>query len=356
MWQGNLMGEDNSINVASIKVTHNGSELLAEYLLGIEKLVVESQINAPAMFELVLNMSDMEKGTWRGIDLDNFQLGDAIEVSLGMGLAEKIISGEVTGIEPSFNVDAKVTIRGMDKLHRLRFGNFRRSFQEMKDSEIADQIASEAGLSGNAESTKAVHQYVFQNNISNYSFLIERANHIGFEIAADGDDLLFRKSQEDQEPAYTLEYGLDMDQFSAALKVLTSGSTVEYRGWDPMKKKEISGKAKEGSAFSKMKGKQDGFVFSSSIQDSTVAVLNYPPVDDSNAEEMAKARYNSFLKNFITGEGQSIGNAGILAGRTVELKGIGERFSGIYYLIYTKHIYEKKTGYITKFKVQRTAA
>jgi len=54
---------------------------------------------------------------------------------------------ETTSIEPSFGKGiSAIEIRGYDRLHRLRFGKKRRTFTNMKDSDIISTIAGDWDL------------------------------------------------------------------------------------------------------------------------------------------------------------------------------------------------------------------
>jgi phage protein D len=53
------------------------------------------------------------------------------------------------------------------------------------------------------------------------------------------------------------------------------------------------------------------------------------------------------------GQGKCLGNPEIRAGNTMEIKGLGKRISGVYYIISTVHSI-KKGVYNTSFKVRRT--
>jgi phage protein D len=224
----------------------------------------------------------------------------------------------------------------------------------MKDSDIASSLASEGGLSAQVDDTGTVHPYLFQNNLSNYDFLIERAKRIGYEILNDDKTFIFRKSQEDKAPALTLEYGLDLDRFSIQLKTLSEGSAIEVKGWDIKKKSEITATAQSGSETSTMGGQESGYQLSqSSFSESPLAIVDEAVVDATDAENISKAHYNSLLKEFISGEGTCSGNAAIRAGTTLEIQGLGDRFSGNYYVIAATHSIDQQ-GYTTTFKVRRT--
>ncbi|MFV1950660.1 MAG: phage late control D family protein [Nitrospinota bacterium] len=346
--------EDNILSVANFRLYLNGSELTDDIMSAVKGVSLEDEIFLPAMFSIKLNIVDFINGTWRGIDLETFKPGDSIKVEMGMDSAIEMITGEITSLELTFGDFSFMEIRGYDRLHRLRFGTKRRSFKDMKDSDIASSIASEIGLSSQVDDTGTVHPYIFQNNRSNYEFLLERAKRIGYEIIVDDKTFIFRKSQEDKAPELTLEYNIDLESFSLQLRTLTEGSEVEVRGWDVKNKNEITSTASSGSETTTMDGKESGYKLSEdAFGESSVAVLDEVVIDSTDADTIAKARYNTMLKEFITGEGRCGGNPDIRAGKTIEIKGIGERFSGTYYVISTVHSIDDE-AYTTTFKVRKT--
>ncbi|MFQ5587142.1 MAG: phage late control D family protein [Thermodesulfobacteriota bacterium] len=349
------MAEDNRLNIGKFTLLLNGTELTGELISAVEAVTIEDEINLPAMFTISFNIDDFFKGAWRGIDLETFKLGDEIQVMMGMDESEEMLIGEITALEPSFGQRSSMEIRGYDRLHRLRFGTYRRSFKDMKDSDIASTIASEADLSAEVDDTETVHPYVFQNNLSNFEFLTERAGLIDFEMFVDDKTFIFRKSQEDKTAELTLEYGIELESISLNLRTLTEGSEVEVRGWDVMNKEEITSSASAGSEKSVMGGEKTGYKLSeTAFGASSIAIVDDVVIDSTAAEKMAKAKYNSMLRKFITGEGTTLGNPAIRAGKTLEIEGLGDRFSGTYYVVSSVHSYNSSDGYMTKFKVRRT--
>ncbi len=73
----------------------------------------------------------------------------------------------------------------------------------------------------------------------------------------------------------------------------------------------------------------------------------------SEAEGLARAALNRADMAFITGDGHCIGNPGVKAGSVVELKGLGARFSGRYYVASCTHRIGSR-GYHTLFTVRRS--
>ncbi|MFZ5986677.1 MAG: phage late control D family protein [Bacillota bacterium] len=344
-----------SIKVANYRIKLNGSEISREFMASVEGITIEDEINLPSIFSIKLNMVDFKNGKWQGIDLKAFKPGDKVTVSVGLDKVEPMISGEITSLDLNLCEHSQLELRGYDFLHRLRMGTRNKAFIKKKDSEIVSEIAREHGLTAVVDDTKTTYPYLFQNNLSNFEFLLQRAARIDYEVYTEDKKLYFVKSRSQKAPELPeLKYRIDFEQLSLELRTLTRGSEVEVRGWDVKEKKEVKGLAKKGDETTKMGGKESGFEFSAkALEKSPVAVAEDYLVDRSEAQNVALAQYNTLLREFITGEGKCWGNPLLRAGKTVKLSGIDERFSGIYYIVSTVHSIDS-TGYTTTFKVKRT--
>lgn len=345
----------NTINVPHFRLLLNGKEPGPDLITVMEAISFEEEINLPSMFTVQFNTVAFQTGDWRGIDLKTFKPGDPVQVFMGMDRAMPLMAGEIASLQLVFGEYHYLEIRGYDRLHRLQFGTWQRSFNNMKDSEIASSIAAEAGMNPRVEDTTILLPYLFQNNCSNYSFLLERARRIGYEMAADDRDFIFRKSREDKPAELTLEYGVNLQRFSVELQALTPGNSISVSGWNVRDKKAISATAGNGSETSRMGGGESGSLISQKAFGESVVLIPGDMVADSeNAEQIAKATFNRLLQDFICGEGTCAGNPELRAGKTVAIQGIGPKFSGIYYLVSTIHSISREQGYTTTFKVKRT--
>ena len=149
-----------------------------------------------------------------------------------------------------------------------------------------------------------------------------------------------------------LQFGITLFDFSVSLNNLEQGSTVEVRGWDMLKKEAFAGNAGSGDEDSKM-GKSDSG-YSVSSEKSPIVMQTSDPVDLNNAKQLAREKYNALLLGFMTGQGQCQGNNLIRAGKTIEIQGIGRKFSGIYYINSVTHTLDT-ADYQTQFSVKKTA-
>lgn len=345
---------ETQIGVPNYRILINGTELGQEVRNAVDGVTVEDELNVPTMFTIRLNTVNFENGSWRGLDFTSFKPGQEIKIFMGLDQTSEMVIGEITALDLTFGNSSYMDIRGFDRLHKLRFGTKRRSFKDMKDSDVVSSIANEVGLTPQTEATKTTYSYLFQNNQSNYEFLLERSKRIGYELLTNNKTLIFRASKESEAPELSLQYDIDFEKLSLRLISPTAGSTVEARGWDIKTKEVIAYKASSGSESSLMGGQESGFQISkSAFGDSSLAVLDGKVKDGSDAEEVAKAGYNHLLREFISGEGTCPGDPRIRAGRVIELKGLGNRFSGPYYVYSSIHAI-KEEGYLTTFKIRRT--
>jgi len=339
--------------VPIFKIKVDGNDLSADAMASIESVVFEEELNTASMFVLKLATSDFEKGAWKYIDLEYFRLGSEVKLYMGMDDLVLMIVGEITSLKPSFNESLSIIeIRGYDRLHRLRFGRKRRTFMDVKDSGIVSRIAGDWGLSAKVEDTGTVHPYMYQNNQSDLEFILQRAKRIRYEVFVDDRTLHFRSPKEGDPASITLEYRVDIDDFSIELSARHEGDEVVVQGWDIMKKKQISATAKEGDEISTMNAEENGIgMTKSAFSSSSSYIADEHPVDTSDAEKLAVARYNAHLVESVTGEGKCGGIPELRAGNTIEVTGI-DRFSGTYYVTSTYHTIGF-SGYNTSFKVRR---
>lgn len=345
-------------SIPDVKILVSGNELELEVDADIMEIIVCDYATGASWFSVQLNNWHSDQQEFKYIDDILFREGLGLEVQLGYD--NDIISlykGEITTYEPEFNRDEAPTIKilGYDSLHRFRRGRKTKSFLEMKDSDIARQIASNLGLGAQVEDTEVTHAYLLQNNQSDIDFLLERAQRIRYEVVIEGGKLHFRKAANNKDRVMMLEYGQSLQSFYPRLSTISQVSKIVVRGWDPIAKKPIKGEAASGDEVSKMRGSRLGAAITESAFFKTESIIVDKPIfSEGEANQIAKGKFNDMAVNFITGEGTTVGNPGILAGSVLELTGLGEKFSGSYYVASVKHVINPK-GYSTQFTVERNA-
>lgn len=342
------------------KIIINGSEIPPELKVDTLEVVVSTYIEGADSFDITVNMFNSENQKLKWIDSDYFNPGNTVEILLGyMDNFKTMIKGEITALQPQYFNDQspRLNVQGFDKLHRLCRGKNTRSFLEMKDSQIAEVIAGEMGLTPDVEDSEIVHLYVLQNNLSNIDFLLERARRIRYEVLVQDQTLIFRKAANHLGKTITLEYTKDLKYFYPRLSTAQQVSSVQVKGWNPATKETILGVGESGSETTRMNGSEIGpAIAESAFGKTTASVTNIPVDSQAEADQIAKALFNDISIELISGEGEAVGNMDIRAGSTIELKGLGDKFGGTYYLKKSEHQINQDVGYITKFYAIRNAS
>lgn len=346
--------------VPDISIRANGREIPATALQDVLSTAVYQDINAASMFTIRLYNWDIAKLQYTWSDDALFAPGNEVEIWMGyVNQLRKIMVGEITSLEPMFQADEAPTVlvRGLDHRHRLFRGRKTRSFVQIKDSAIAQQVAQQAGLRAKVTDSKVKQEYVLQHNQTDMEFLQQRAARIGYEVFVSEKTLYFQPHQHDGRETITLSLEKDVIEFYPRLTTVSQVGELVVRGWDPKQKKEILSKAAAGQESSIMGGRTSGPKAANSAfgKSSTYSVMA-PIFSKAEADQMALGQFNEAALTYIEGEGLCLGCSDLRAGAVVKIEGAGTKFSGLYYITTAEHSVTPAQGYQTRFTVQRNAS
>jgi len=353
--------------VPDFAVTINGVDLETKDETKVFEVVFNDRVDAADFFSIQLGLVDGAVARPDWIDDPLFREGGKAQIKLGYAgdALKTMIDGEITAVHPHFTSRGPTTLvlQGFDRLHRLRRGRKSRTFLNMSDREIAQKIADENGLQLQcADPPNIKHEHVYQHNQSDLDFLVRLATRIGYEVKVEEKTLHFRRSKESRAKVTTLQWSEpgDTELSSLVLRLSTADqvSEVTVQGWNPKEKRQIVGRARTGDESTRMAGSHTaGEVATAAFGRAQRVVVDHPIATVEEAEALARAKFNELSLGFIVGEGLSLGNPDIRAGAVIELKGLGQLLSGLYYVVASNHTCGRDThGYITEFTVTRNAS
>ncbi|MBE8991334.1 VgrG-related protein [Nostoc sp. LEGE 12450] len=362
------MPDKKSLYLSEPKIQIDGQPASPELMKDLLQITIEESLHLPAMFTLVIHNSYIptsdraENKAWRHDQL--FKIGKKVKLGFTSSttldnnfqeeVGEFIIEGEITAMEVHFNEksEADIIVRGYDISHRLHRGRYNRSFLNETDSGIVNKIIKEVGIKpGNIEPTGEVHKYVFQENQTNMEFLRERAARIGFELFITEEKLNFCKPK--TQGALSLKWLVDINKFSTRVTSAEQISSVEVRAWDYTQKKLISGtanKEKQTTETGNKLGSSTSNAFSN-LKSPKMIVVDKPVVSKKQADTMAQALCDELGGEFVYADAKAEGNPDIRPGRVISLEGMGDRYSGKYYVTETRHFFNQRV-YETDFSVR----
>ncbi|NDJ84541.1 MAG: VgrG-related protein [Chloroflexi bacterium] len=330
----------------------NGANLETSMMDRMLDLVIDSSMNMPDMVVVTFDDERLEL-----INGDSFPLGGKIEIELSSRedprQTKPVFKGEIVAIEPEFleGMRAVLVVRGYDKSHRLHRETQTKVWTETKDSDIASTIAGNAGLSAQVDTTTEVYKHVFQDAQTDMAFLQQRAERIGYEVFVQDEKLYFRKPDPSGN-AVELEWGENLISFRPRLTVANQVNEVTVKGWDPLKKEAIVGKATSSKTSPEIGlGEWGGSSAQSALSAAKKLQVRHPVQSQADADNVAKAILNDINSGFIEAEGEALGVPDLKAGMLVKVTSIGSKFSGKYKLTAVRHVYTAD-GFTSHFTVE----
>ena len=335
-----------------IKAVSVGLHLLQEVRL-------QDSLALPATFSLTFAPRELGRGVdplaVEGVDPS---IGAEVEIYLGGPgdrYPEKVFDGEITALEPNFAPEGiRLVASGYDRSHRLHRQRKTRNFQKMTTTQIIQKIVGEAGLRAQVrQSTSEKHEYVQQNNETDFEFIHRLASKYDLEVVTDAKVLEVRPVPTGAPQPLELEYGENAANGAVRLHSFYPRATaaqqvqdVHVRGWDPKQKQAVVAKATVEQRGTKIGIRRNEV---RTFGAGSVTIADAPVASMAEANALAASVASYLGHGFVGAFGTCEGNPKVRAGTTLKIKGLGAEFSGTYRCSATTHVYGG--GYSTSFEV-----
>jgi phage protein D len=366
--QATTIYKENDFYVPYFKVFIQNREVDKKTTNDIISVTYKDNLTDIDSFELTINNWDAEHRVFKYIEGDKaktfFPCQD-VEVWMGYYYQGKkkirrMLCGEITSLEPDFPGSASPTlnVRGLNVLHRLRDKQRSTSYMNKRDSEIAKEIAARIGIDIKVRdgymTVEKPHEFLFQANTYDIVFLMERARSMGYELYVNVDEqrLYFRPSTQGKQ-TYELEWGRSLISFRPTLTTANQVSEVVVTGWDPNAKDKVVGTATRDDLETKALGvDEDLAVIESQLAQKVEVVADRPVSSKANADRLAKEMLEKISKGMVKASGSTVGLPDLKSGTYLEITGLGDIFSGRYFVTETTHTISD-SGYITDFSARK---
>ncbi len=336
-------------------------------------VVVDTNLFLPGMFTLTIHDErDQRTGKLMYADSDTFKVGAEVKIEIETDeipdepypIKGTLIIGEITAVEPAFSADGIATLRiqGYDRSHRLTRGKKTRTYGDanpqgggITEERIIQTIVQETeGITSSQIDTSGLrnvkYHYVMQYNQTDLEFLWSRARLLGYQVYVEDKKLYFQKADAHRglardKPA-TLVWPDNLSSFEPRLTLMHQVDQAVVKGWDPTTKKPIEGTTKTDTSKTipaiglTRENKGSTLAKKTFKGDAEEIVVDQPVLTLDQAKAMAAARFAEAESEFVRAEGVCRqGDPRLIAGRVVTVEGVGEKFSGDYYVTEARHVY-----------------
>ena len=354
--------------VPYFEVKLQNKKLDKKVIYDIISLTYKDSLKDIDSFELTINNWDAKTRKFKYIEGNNIEIffpGQVFELYMGYiykreRKLKKMLHGEITTLEPDFPGSGPPTlkVRGLNLLYQLKNKQRSDSYIKKRASQIAEKIAKRINikieLAENYKGKEKKIDFIFQNNKYDIIFLLEIAKTIGYELYLDPEKkkLVFKPS-ELASKNFKLEWNRSLLNFRPTLTTANQVSEVKVIGWNPNKKKKVIGKAKAKKLDTRALGTAKHIkLVDKSIKKKVEIVAKEPVYTKEEANRLAVAIMKKIEKGMVKASGSTVGIPSLRAGTYLEIKNLGELFSGKYYVTGTTHTIGD-SGYTTKFSARK---
>ena len=338
------MSETSERHVPSYQLLVDGQALAPEQRDRVKEIRVVDYLRLPDVCTVHVTYPQGD-----GVDSMPFGIGRALEVRLGETDALAPISlfkGQIVTLEPEFGAGGcSVSVRAYDRSHILHRSRASRMFQNQTSSDIVEQIVADAGLRADCEPSGEPHEFMQQDNETDWDFIWRLAERIGFEFVVDDKVAHFRKPADDDPTE--LEWPTTLHTFRPRVTAVQQVKEVTLLAHDPKTKQVIDVTKSSPNQIAQIG--IDRATAAAAIDGATVHIATEPVKSRAEGEALAQSLLDKLANGYVAAEGVAPGNPAIRAGTKVKVTGVGTTFGGIYRVATSTHLLRGGGAYETIF-------
>lgn len=292
------------------------------------------------------------------LDGTTVDFGKTIRVSVGPDGGQRVIfDGVISGIEVIFGEGEPplVVVLAEDALMRLRMTRRMRTYTEVTDADIAEQIAAEHGLQTEISLDGPRYDVVQQLNQSDLAFLRDRARLVRAELWCTGRTLHLSARPQRRGTALTLVQGNHLLSVRLCADLAHQRSEVVVTGYDADAKDVIDERAGPEAVDAEITGGRSGArLLEQTLGASTTLRVRDAALTAAEASAWAQAEMLRRARRFVTVTGMTRGSPDMVVGSVLRLELVGPPFEGAgYYVTRVRHLFDHQRGLRTRFEAER---
>jgi len=290
-------------------------------------------------------------------DRQLFDFGKSLSIQVGEAdTAASIFEGRISGLEGRYPQDRspELLILAEDRLQDLRMTRRTRTFEDVSDRDVIEQVARQHNLRTDLDVDGPTYRVLAQVNQSDLAFLRERVRSIDAELWIEGDTLHAQSRARRESSEVTMTYGQALHEFSVTADLAGQRTELGISGWDVQAKEGLEEQVGADAIQSELDGGLSGSELLQSAFGSRVErIVHAVPWSAEEAQAVATASFRNMARRFVRGRALCEGDGRIRVGTHVRLQELGTLFDGVYYVTRAKHTFDLAMGFRTHLVVER---
>lgn len=327
---------------AAYSVLVGGSELSQDHHDRLKEIRVVDDVRLPDVCTVEISYPEGD-----GVDSQPFEIGKPLEVRLGAAAErtpQTLFKGEIVTVQATFGTGGcGVTVRAYDRSHVLHRARHVRTFQNQTTSDIVKKVVGEAGLAARCDPSGEPHEFIQQDNETDWDFILRLADRAGLEFVV--RDQVAELRRPTVAGAVELHWPDTLRSFSPRVTAVQQVQEVTVRAQHPHTKQAIEASVSRPEQIANIGLKRDEVAV---FDDARIHVASEPVSSQGEATALAQALLDKLANGYVAADGIAPGNPRIHAGATINVTGVGAKFSGTYRVAHSIHVL-RVGAYETRF-------
>jgi Rhs element Vgr protein len=317
-------------DTASFDISIEGKPLNTSYQL--LSLSIIKEINRIPVAKLVFRDGEAAEKSFELSNDDAFVPGKKISIQIGRdGSNTRLFTGIIIthAVKVRASGNSELHIECRDNAVSMTIGRHSKYYQQLKDSDLFHQLVIKYGLTDDIQSTTLVHKEIVQHHITDWDFLLLRAEANGMLVTVSDGSIKIASPKTSVAPVLTVKFGSSILEFEAEIDARTQWQSVKAVSWDYTNQQLFMAESSSTSL------SEPGNVPGNQIASATKTDYEMHHSGHLLQQELQSWVDGAFMRSRLAkvrGTAKVEGFAGIHPGDMVKIDGIGDRFNGNAYV------------------------
>jgi phage protein D/phage baseplate assembly protein gpV len=319
-------------HVALYTVLLDGAEVSPEVASGLGEIKVVDSLMLPDSCDLTMIVNTGPDGDpIKAVDEQPFEVGKRLEVKMGAigdTTTASLFKGDIATVDVDFGHGGiTVGVRAYDASAVLHRSRKIRVFNNQTSSDAVKKVLGEAGFSVTTDPSGAPHEWLQQNNETDWEFIWRLARKIDFWVLCDDKEVKFVRAGTGSD-TIEVAYPDELASFHPRVTGVQQVEEVTMRANDPKTKRPLTARASTPAQIASIG--LDRKKISDALKGGKLHISNEVAFDGGEATKLAQATLDRIANAYVEAEGVLLGNPRIKAGVKLKVSGIGSKLGGTY--------------------------
>jgi Rhs element Vgr protein len=300
----------------------------------VKSISISKEINRIPLAKINLRDGEASKKTFELSTKSDFVPGKKITIKLGRdGTNSQVFKGLIIrhAIKVKNNGQSELLLECFDEAVKMTIGRHGRYFEKVKDKAVFEELVRKySGLKCEAKPTKLEHRELVQHHISDWDFMLLRAEANGMLVNVQDGVIKIAPPDTSANPALQITYGSSVVELEAEMDARQQWKNVHATSWDYPNQRLFTADA--GSSSVAEQGNIPGTQLSKVTAPENFELRHSGHLIQQELQDWVDGMMMRSRLGKIRGRAKFVGVSSINPGDVVQMDGIGDRFNGKAYV------------------------